>query len=174
MNHKTATRIEPGETTDLDKRVYLAETWDKTRPCTEQCDMASGERCNGFCFRWANTDEVVFRYILPLAAAGKATLVHTTDLIGEKLARKDAEKRLRYNERMRRYYHEVVKKKGASDRERGTGSVYKHGLKWVAQAYHEGNTIRYISSDKAEVEAWIDELNKKKAALKELERMKKS
>lgn len=174
MNHKTATRIEPGETTDLDKRVYLAETWDQTRPCTEQCDMASGESCNGFCFRWNNTEEVIFRYILPLAVAGKATLVHTPDLIGEKLERKEDEKRLRYNERMRRYYHEVVKTKGASDREWGTGSVTKKGNLWVAQAYHEGSTSKYSSADKAEVEAWLDELNKKKAALKELERMKKS
>ena len=65
MKKKTSTRVEPGELVHIGDKVYMASSWDKTRPCSEQCHLHDGVACNGYCFRWDNTEEVVFRFILP-------------------------------------------------------------------------------------------------------------
>ena len=44
--------------------LFKAVLFDKTKPCMKQCDMAGvkwHKHCTGFCFRWDNGDDFVFK-----------------------------------------------------------------------------------------------------------------
>jgi len=40
-------------------RIFQAKRM-KNKPCSEQCDLFRGQKCNGYCYRWANFKEIVF------------------------------------------------------------------------------------------------------------------
>lgn len=114
MKKKTSKRIEPGELTRVGEGVYMASTWDETRPCTEQCSLAKGEACNGYCYRWENTEQVVFRHILPAALLGdEVELVETPDVMTGAILRLQIESSTRAK---LKYYNDVVKKQRESDK----------------------------------------------------------
>ena len=71
--YKQSTTIDPGQLTEVtlhirkddgniyaEPRIFLANKMKKNRPCSEQCDLFRGTKCNGYCYRWANFKEVVF------------------------------------------------------------------------------------------------------------------
>ena len=56
--------IHPGEYTEISGCLYIAVQRNRKKPCLEQCDCKGsfGTRyCNGYCFRWDNDCEVVFK-----------------------------------------------------------------------------------------------------------------
>ena len=58
--------ILPGQVTMLGIDLYMAEKRRPHVPCIQQCDLRNRDgmtRCRGFCFRWSNSDEIVFRHI---------------------------------------------------------------------------------------------------------------
>ncbi len=56
--------IEPGDLVAYRDRIYMAVSWDKSMPCASQCHLFKESRCTGYCYRWANGEEVVFRDII--------------------------------------------------------------------------------------------------------------
>lgn len=183
MKTRTSNTIEAGDIVHHHKRLWLVETMQAGSPCSIQCAMydADADKCCGYCYRWSNGYDKVFRYLLPDTAVKEATeVVETPDLIGEKLRDGDgtAEQRAK-----RKYYEKVkakrkeeapLRKAKAKTKGWGQGSVTKVHGQFRADFYINGNHLHYASADIAEVEAWLADMNKKKSALKELERMKKS
>lgn len=56
--------IHPGEYTEISECLYIAVKRDRSKPCLEQCYCTGffGRRyCNGFCFRWDNEADIVFK-----------------------------------------------------------------------------------------------------------------
>ena len=152
MKKRISTTIEAGDIVCHGKRLWVASGWDKTRPCCVQCAMCGDDGCRGYCFRWDNTEDVVFKDIPDgVTVDDVAEIVETPDLIGKRLREAKA------------------KTKGW-----GQGCVTMVYGQFRADFYMDGNRYWYTSSDIAEVEAWLAAMNKKKSALKELERMKKS
>lgn len=74
--------IIPGQTTKFRGLLYRAEKKAPRIPCRMQCDCRLPDytennfNCSGFCYRWANGDNIVFRRIdeLPL---GECVIVET-------------------------------------------------------------------------------------------------
>lgn len=171
MKTRFSTTIEPGDLVHHHQRLWLAATFDPSRPCDIQCAMSDGEgRCCGYCWRWENGEDVVFRFILPDMAVKEATeVVDTPDLLDEAIAGGDPRKAsiLKYYRKKQR------KRQDAEPRPHGTGSLWQSlGGMWRAEIHICGTTVHRSSRDKAEVEQWLDEMVKKREALKELERMK--
>lgn len=58
---------EQNKTWDDGSMLYFkAVQMDKTKPCIKQCDMAGMKwhsHCTGFCYRWENGDDFVFKSI---------------------------------------------------------------------------------------------------------------
>lgn len=182
MKTRISTTIEAGDLVSHGGKLWVASDWDKTRPCFTQCAMFGVvDGCRGYCFRWENTEDVVFKDIPEGVRVSDASeIVETPDLIGERLRDGDgtAEQRAK-----RKYYEKVkakreeeapLRKAKAKTKGWGQGSVTKVHGQFRADFYINGNHLHYASADIAEVEAWLADMNKKKAALKELERMKKS
>lgn len=97
MKVKTATMIEPGELVANKDDLYMAVAFVKGMSCTSQCAFFDPKRgrCSGYCLRWDNWDEVVFRRILPMAATKADTeVVSTPDLIEAELTRRRQDQKL--------------------------------------------------------------------------------
>lgn len=183
MKTRISTTIEAGDIVSHGKRLWVASDWDKTRPCFTQCAMFGVvDGCRGYCFRWDNTEDVVFKDIPEGVTVDDASeIVETPDLIGEKFMEGDGtnvskSKRRNYVEKVkpRREAEAPLRKAKAKTKGWGQGSVTKVHGQFRADFYMYGNRYWYTSADISEVEAWLADMNKKKAALKELERMKKS
>lgn len=179
MKTRISTTIEAGDLVSHGKRLWVAVEYVKTIPCFSQCGMFVDGACNGYCYRWDNGDDVVF-HLASLSVEDADEIVETPDAIGEKLRDGDgtAEQRAK-----RKYYEKVkakrkeeapLRKAKAKTKGWGQGSVTKACNMYRADFYINGNHLHYASADLAEVEAWLADMNNKKAALKELERMKKS
>lgn len=69
MNFITQQAIIPGQLTMFRDVLYRAENKAHHLPCVAQCDCHmpewadSSNGCSGFCYRWANGDEIVFRRV---------------------------------------------------------------------------------------------------------------
>ena len=181
MKTRISTTIEAGDIVSHGGRLWVASDWDKTRPCSVQCAMWGDDGCRGYCFRWDNTEDVVFHHLpADLTVDSLREIVETPDLIWERLKDGDGTPQ----QRAQRRYYEKVKAKREEERPLreakrktngwGQGSVTKVHGQYRADFYMDGNRYWYTSSDIAEVEAWLADMNRKKAALKELERMKKN
>lgn len=182
MKTRISTTIEAGDIVSHGKRLWVSSDWDKTRPCFTQCAMFGVvDGCRGYCFRWDNGEDVVFKDIPEgVTVDDVAEIVETPDLIGERLNEGDgtAEQRAK-----RKYYEKVKAKREEEAPQRkakaktkgwGQGSISKVHGQFRADFYINGTHLHFASADLAKVEAWLADMNKKKAALKELERMKKS
>ena len=87
MKTVTKTTLEVGDLVSHAGKVWLAERMDNHRPCEVQCAMHDGTTCPGYCWRWDNGEDFVFRFILPdIAVKDATTIVATPDLIAERLA----------------------------------------------------------------------------------------
>ena len=180
MKTRISTTIEAGDLVSHGGRLWVASGWDKTRPCICQCAMFGVcDGCRGYCFRWDNGEDVVFKSV-DTTVDFITEIVATPDLIGERLRDGDGTPQ---QKAQRRYYEKVKAKreedKPLKDAKRktkgwGQGSVVKVRNQYRADFYMDGNRYWYTSPDLAEVEAWLADMNKKKAAFKELDRMKKS
>lgn len=166
MKKKISTSVEPGELVHIGDKVYMASSWDKKRPCSEQCHLHDGVACNGYCFRWDNTEEVVFRFILPDVVVGDGTIVvETPDLITAALVGAKMESTARAK---MKYYtkkaggrfdadkYAVRKRKGGIDEPTGRRKSY------VAHITIDGKRYRYASPARSEAEKWLED--KKKGA----------
>lgn len=164
MKKKTSTRVEPGELVHIGDNVYMASSWDKTRPCSEQCALYEGGTCNGYCFRWDNTEEVIFRFILPDVVVGDGTIVvETPDLITAALVgakmESTARAKMKYytkkaSERIEAEKSAVRKRKGGIDDPTGRRKSY------VAHITIDGKRYRFASPDRAEAEKWLEDKKK--------------
>ena len=176
MKTRTSTTIEAGDLVELQGTVYLAATWDATRPCASQCSMYSHakERCTGYCYRWDNGDAVVFRKLLPTTLLAPDTeVVRTPDLLGMKIeGRYDCDPR---KSSARKYYLEKERRKRETKESRpyGLGCIYETKTGWRGEIYVGGGLLRKTDPDKGKVESWLDEWARKKEAMKKLEEMKK-
>ncbi len=164
MKTKTSTRVEPGELVHVGDKVYMASSWDKKRPCSEQCHLHDGVSCNGYCFRWDNTEEVVFRFILPDVVVSDSTIVVETPdfitaaLLGAKME-STARAKMKYytkkaSERFDAEKSARRKRKGGIDDPTGRRKSY------VAHITIDGKRYRYASRDRSEAEKWLEEMIK--------------
>ena len=88
MKTRTSNTIEAGDMVHHHERLWLVETMRAGRPCSAQCAMydADADKCCGYCYRWANGDDKVFRYLLPDTAVKEATeVVETPDLLAARI-----------------------------------------------------------------------------------------
>lgn len=163
------TTLEVGDLVHHAGRVWLAERMDATRPCEVQCAMHDGTTCPGYCYRWDNGEQFVFRFILPdMAVKDTTTIVATPDRMAEKLADGTPE------EQAKARYYEKVKARRALREERpyGTGSLAPNRNVWRGEIYVGGERMVKYDADKAVVVAWLDEMNLKKQALAKIDKMK--
>ena len=69
MNFITSQAIIPGQLTMFRDVLYRAENKAPHLPCVAQCDCHMPEwadssyGCSGFCYRWANGDDIVFKRV---------------------------------------------------------------------------------------------------------------
>lgn len=160
MKVKESTRIEPGELTATRDKVYLAATLIHGKPCSEQCAMFAGGRCSGYCYRWDNGDDVVFRFLLPDTLIGKDTeVVQTPDAIGAKVEAIAARsKRQRNDDYLARRRGEDVPKKKTGPRP--FGSIEKRTTTYRATVTINKVVYRYVSPSYDACLQWLNEKRK--------------
>lgn len=80
MRIERKTDIEPSDIVVVDGTVYRASTKDGTFPCIVQCDFYDGNagRCRGYCYRWGNCGEVVFRRLMDARMLSAEAVVTAT------------------------------------------------------------------------------------------------
>ena len=171
MNTIERTTLEVGDLVHHAGKVWIAERMDATRPCEVQCAMHDGTTCPGYCYRWDNGDDFVFRFILPdMAVKDTTTIVATPDLLAARITAGDDPRKASQLK-----YYEKVKAQRALREERpyGTGSLAPNRNGWRGEIYVGGERFTKYDPDKAVVLAWLDEWARKKEAMKKLEEMKK-
>ena len=172
MKTVTKTTLEVGDLVSHAGKVWLAERMDNHRPCEVQCAMHDGTTCPGYCWRWDNGEDFVFRFILPdIAVKDATTIVATPDLIAERLAgvtegTPDAIAKAKY-------YEKVKALRAQRDvRPYGTGSLAPNRNGWRGEIYVGGERYTKYDPDKAVVLAWLDDMNAKKQALAKMDKLK--
>ena len=59
------TRLEPSDLVVIDGEVYRTDTRIHGKPCKDQCHLVDATGgCRGYCWRWDNADDIVFRHII--------------------------------------------------------------------------------------------------------------
>lgn len=173
MKTITKTSIEPGELTERRGAIYVATRRKRQRPCIEQCDLRGislHAHCDGYCWRWANGDDIVFRYHKPVAVlsvadnteevlsvADNTEVVQTPSWIDERKSRHLAD----IAERAAAKYKETHDIK---PKERKRGSVYKRTGRsgWQASITIDGKKYTFSSLDKAVCQKWLDDFKKER------------
>lgn len=162
MKKTEKTSLDPCDVVIIGLDAYRAEARISGRPCASQCQLYDhdAERCTGYCYRWDNLDDIVFRRIMPVGMlASDATVVVTPmwrqwDVQSEATT---AGAQAAYRER---------KREGAEPRKVGrksTGGIEEpkgRGTTYRAQIIIDGKRYRYSSQNKTEVEAWLDKKRK--------------
>lgn len=85
------TRIEPSDVVVVGGVAYRADLLNPEMPCRTQCAFWDTEamRCRGYCLRWENSSEVVFRRLMDERLVGsKAVVTATPDVLGEEILRR--------------------------------------------------------------------------------------
>lgn len=162
MKTNTKTTIEPGELTERRGAIYVATRRNRQRPCIEQCNLrgiANHAYCDGYCWRWANGDDIVFRYVKPvavLAPGDKTEVVQTPSWIAEWKSRHLED----IAERAAKKYKEVH---DIQPKARKRGSVYKRTERsgWQAAITFDGKKYTFSSTDKSVCQKWLYDFNKK-------------
>lgn len=163
MKTITRTTIEPGELTERRGAIYMAARRNRQRPCIEQCDLrgiALHNHCDGYCWRWDNGDDIVFRYHKPvavLAVADKTEVVQTPSWIDERKARHQAD----IAERAAAKYKEThdIQPKA---RKRGSVSRRNDRGKYQACIVIEGMKYTFTHDEKAVCQKWLDDFKKER------------
>lgn len=163
MKTITRTTIEPGELTERRGAIYVATRRNRQRPCLEQCDLrgiSNHAYCDGYCWRWANGDDIVFRYHKPVAVlsvADKTEVVQTPSWLGEWRARHLAD----IAERAAAKYKETH---DIQPKARKRGSVYKRTERtgWQAAITFDGKKYTFSSPDKAVCQRWLEDFKKER------------
>lgn len=169
MNTIERTALEVGDLVHHAGKVWIAERMDTNRTCEVQCAMHDGTTCPGYCYRWDNGDDFVFRFILPdMAVKDTTTIVATPDRMAEKLAEGTPEEQAKA-----RYYAKVKAQREQRDvRPYGTGSLAPNRNGWRGEIYVGGERFVKYDPEKAVVLAWLDEMNLKKQALAKIDKLK--
>lgn len=100
MNTKVTTRLEAGDLIANGDNIFMVQTFDHERPCSEQCHLydEKAERCNGYCYRWSNGEDFVFRKIISIGLAGDhVTVCRTPDVMGEAILAMQLKQRIEAN-----------------------------------------------------------------------------
>lgn len=163
MKTITKTSIEPGELTERRGAIYVATRRNRQRPCIEQCDLrgiADHAHCDGYCWRWANGDDIVFRYHKPVAVltvADKTEVVQTPCWIDERKSRHEAD----IAERAAAKYKEThdIQPKA---RKRGGISRRNDRARYQASITYEGKKYTLTDADKAVCQKWLDDFKKER------------
>lgn len=163
MKTITRTRIEPGELTERRGAIYVATRRNRQRPCIEQCDLrgiALHAQCDGYCWRWANGDDIVFRYHKPVAVlsvADNTEVVQTPSWLDERKSRHLAD----IAERAAAKYKETH---DIHPKARKRGYVYKRTERngWQASITIDGKKYTFSSLDKAVCQKWLDDFKKER------------
>ena len=166
MKTRISTTIEAGDIVHQHKRLWLVETMQAGRPCSIQCAMydAEADKCCGYCYRWSNGDDKVFRYLLPDTAVKDATeVVETPDLLAARITDGDDPRKASQLK-----YYEKVKEARATKEKRpyGRGSVYQNKGAWVGDICVNGRRYTYRHPNKVTVEAWLDKHAAKSKTIK--------
>lgn len=172
MNTIERTTLEVGDLVHHEGKVWIAERMDANRPCEVQCAMHDGTGCHGYCWRWDNGEDFVFRFILPDMAVKEATtIVATPDLIAERLA--GVTEGTPEAIAKAKYYAKVKAQREQRDvRPYGTGSLAPNREGWRGEIYVGGERFVKYDTDKAVVLAWLDDMNAKKQALAKMDKLK--
>lgn len=162
MKKTEKTSLDPCDVIVIGWDVYRAEARIPGRPCASQCHLYDheAERCTGTCYRYDNLDDIVFRYLMPVGMlAPDATVVVTPmwreweeDRREEAIGRQEA-----YRERKKEGAEPLKKGRkstGGIEEPKGKGTTYR------AQIIIDGKRYRYSSTDKSEVEAWLEGMKK--------------
>ena len=110
MNINRKNDIDPSDIVVVDGTVYRADLMDKHFPCIVQCHMYDAEaaRCRGFCYRWGNGVEVVFRRLMDARLLSAEAVVTATPFdIDLEIARRQQAN----SEKAKARYYERKKKK---------------------------------------------------------------
>ena len=163
MKTITRTTIEPGELTERRGAIYMAARRNRQRPCVDQCDLrgiALHNHCDGYCWRWDNGDDIVFRYVKPvavLAVDDKTEVVQTPSWLGEWRARHLSD----IAERAAAKYKETH---DIQPKARKRGSVYKRTERngWQAGVTFDGKRYTFSSPDKAVCQRWLEDFKRER------------
>lgn len=84
MIEQIKTTLDPADVVCVGDWVYRVEAKD-SRPCMASCHLYDhdNERCCGYCYRWDNSDEIVFRKIMPVGMLAKDARVCVTPMWSE-------------------------------------------------------------------------------------------
>lgn len=162
MKKTEKTSLDPCDVVVVRDTVYRVEAIIPGRPCASQCHLYDheAERCTGTCYRYDNLDDIVFRRIMNVA-----TLANDAVVVVTPMWRQWDEVRLDTVAGAQAAYRER-KKEGAEPRKVGrksTGGIEEpkgKGTTYRAQIIIDGKRYRYSSTDRAEVEAWLEGMKK--------------
>lgn len=161
MNEKTKERIDPGDLVRVDGKVYLTATLIASKSCVEQCALAGGNRC-GYCFRWDNTEEVVFRYLLPDTVVKADTVVYTTpDSIGRHLMERE-KKNIKSRNQIYRSSHKREGEKKKTGRKPQGGIEHRTTRSYRATIIVDGVRYTYTATSEEEARRWLDDFKKER------------
>lgn len=161
------THIDPSDLVVVNKVVYRADLRTANTPCSEEChlfDFIKG-KCPGTCYRYANFDDIVFRYIMPvgmLAEDAPVVVTPTWRVWDDKIA--EIIKKAAYDRKKARLGITGEGKRGPKPGSHyktkpTVGNIYedKGRNRWVACIQFEGKVYKRSSKDKLVCEAWLKE-----------------
>lgn len=155
-------RLEPSDIVVVGDWAYRVDVPVKGRPCSEQCHLFSvgNGRCPGFCWRWGNPDEIVFRRLLPeelLAHDAPVCVTPTWRLYEERL---EAE-RINKEEGRAAGSRGPMPGHGGRRPEGCVSSTMLDGrVRHQAFLQHNGKKYTKSSYDRATVEKWLADIKK--------------
>ena len=159
------TRLEPSDLVVVDGEVYRTDTRIHGKSCAEQCHLVDATGgCRGYCWRWDNADDIVFRHIISARLLSPDACVCVTPMWSayDKAVREKARKA--QNEKSRLYH--AAKKEGVERKKKGRKP--KGGIEepceylktYRARIIIDGRTYRRQSPNREELEAWLEEMRK--------------
>lgn len=109
MIKKVKETLEPSDVVIIRGTVYRADMMDASKPCRQQCHLYNHlrESCCGYCYRWENTGEIVFRELMPAALLGENAIVCVTKTTAQ--ADKDLQKVEAASLKNAKYYQNMKK-----------------------------------------------------------------
>ena len=131
--------------------VYRVESRIHGVPCASQCHLHNGVTCRGYCWRWDNGDDIVFRHILKVWQMADNAEVCVTPTWGEW-------KKAMHEERNRRKNSYRVKGEPNKRGRKPRGVVEEQGDGFRATIIIAGTRHRFNGSSREEVEEWLEKM----------------
>ena len=152
MKTKEKTSLDPCDIVVILDDVYRVEPRIQGRPCSEQCHLHNGETCRGYCWRWDNADDIVFRRILKVWNLSSNAEVCVTPTWGEwEKAMHDERNRQKSSYRVKSL---EPKKRGPKPK----GVIEEQGEGYRATIIIGGERHRFSGSSREEVESWLEQM----------------